>query len=218
MTVLLTGYEPFGDHDENPSGDLAAALDGETIGGHDVVGRVLPVEFDALRGDLIDLLDEHDPDAVLGLGLAAGRNALTVERVGVNVAEAGSTPDNADATPHGDPLDGAGADAHLATIPVEDVAAAMLDAGVPARVSNTAGTHCCNAFLYHALSLVDDAPAGFVHVPLTPAGAVALATAAGGPDAGGPTAAGAVHPSLSLNVQRRGVEAALDAIAPSKRR
>jgi len=211
MTILLTGYEPFGDHATNPSGDIADALDGATVAGHEVVGRVLPVEFDALRGELADLLDDHDPDAVLGIGLAAGRNALTVERVGVNVADAGSTPDNADVTPHGDPLSETGADAHLATIPVESVAAAMLDAGVPARVSNTAGTHCCNAFLYHAVSLTD-VPAGFVHVPLTPAGAVALATAGDGPDAGGPTSAGAVQPSVSLEVQRHGVEAALATI------
>ncbi|MCL7418265.1 MAG: pyrrolidone-carboxylate peptidase, partial [Halalkalicoccus sp.] len=69
MTVLLTGYEPFGEHDTNPSERLATRFDGKTVDGMEVVGRVLPVEFDRVEGELLDAIEEVDPDLVLSMGL-----------------------------------------------------------------------------------------------------------------------------------------------------
>lgn len=89
MTVLLTGYEPFDDHDTTPSGAIARDLDGGTVAGHEVVGRVLPVEFDAVRDELAALLDDHDPAAVLGPTSARAVHAsmsLDVQRRGVTAA------------------------------------------------------------------------------------------------------------------------------------
>lgn len=219
MTVLCTGYEPFGDHDENPSAMVADRLDGRTVAGHDVVGCVLPVEFDALRGELEALLDEHDPDVVVGLGLASGRASVAVERVGINVADAVTVPDNAEADPENQRVDAAGPDAYLATLPVVDAVEDLLDAGIPARVSNTAGTHCCNDHLYttHWLleergelvrddgnSAVEDdsdgVPAGFVHLPLTPAMAARDAIEDNAHRGGG------VSPSMAVALQVDAVE------------
>ncbi|WP_430503987.1 peptidase [Haloparvum sp. PAK95] len=216
MTVLCTGYEPFGDHDENPSAMVAERLDGRTVAGHDVVGRVLPVEFDALREELASLVDEHDPDAVVGMGLAGGRASVAVERVGINVADAVTVPDNAEADPENERVDAAGPDAYLATLPVVEAVQTLLDAGIPARVSNTAGTHCCNDHLYttHRLlaergDLVRDAdsddaadgvPAGFVHLPLTPAMAAGDAVEDNAHRGGG------VSPSMAVALQVDAVE------------
>ncbi|MFW5939379.1 MAG: peptidase [Halolamina sp.] len=200
MTLLCTGYEPFGDHETNPSEQVARDLDGETVGGHEVVGAVLPVEFDRVGDELAALIDEHDPAAAVATGLAAGRTTVSVERVGINVDDAVTVPDNADDAPHDAPIDPAGADAHLATIPVVESVEAMLDAGVPARVSNSAGTHCCNHALY-SLGENHDVPAGFVHLPLTPSGAVAEAEA--------PERGGGVQASLPRSLQVRGVRTVL---------
>ena len=156
MTVLCTGYEPFGDHDENSSAMVAERLDGRTVAGHDVVGRVLPVEFEVLREELASLLDEFDPDVVVGMGLAGGRAGVAVERVGINVADAVTVPDNAEADPENERVDATGPDAYLATLPVVDAVQALLDAGIPARVSNTAGTHCCNDHLYTTHRLLEE--------------------------------------------------------------
>lgn len=214
MTVLCTGYEPFGDHDENPSAMVAERLDGRTVAGHDVVGRVLPVEFDALHGELDALLDEHDPDVVVGMGLAGGRASVAVERVGINVADAVTVPDNAEADPENQRVDPAGPDAYLATLPVVDAVEALLDAGIPARVSNTAGTHCCNNHLYTTHRLLDErgdladsgrgTPAGFVHLPLTPAMAAGDAVDDNAHRGGG------VSPSMTVALQVDAVERVLE--------
>ena len=202
MTLLCTGYEPFGDHETNPSERVARELDGGTVAGHEVVGAVLPVEFDRVAGELAALIDEHDPAAVIATGLAGGRSAVSVERVGINVDDAVTVPDNADDSPHAARIDPAGADAHLATIPVVESVEALLDAGIPARVSNSAGTHCCNHALYSLLEN-HDVPSGFVHLPYTPEQAVSEAEA---PERGGGVAA-----SMSLPLQVEGVRRVFEA-------
>ncbi|XVH32498.1 peptidase [Haloferacaceae archaeon DSL9] len=208
MSLLVTGYEPFGDHDDNPTRRIVRDLDGDRIAGRDVVGAVLPVEFAALRGRLASLLDEHDPDVVIATGLAAGRPAISVERVGINVADAVTTPDNADADPENGTLDADGPDAYLSTLPVDRVAAALLDAGIPARVSNTAGTHLCNGALYTLHALFDerdrDSLGGFLHVPLAPSQAAAKAADEGA------VRGGSVRPSLPLALQTRAVRLAFE--------
>lgn len=202
MTLLCTGYEPFGDHEANPSAQVARELDGQSVAGHEVVGAVLPVEFDAVGDELATLVAEHDPAAVIATGLAAGRTTVSVERVAVNVDDAVTVPDNADASPHATAIAEAGADAHFATVPVVAAVEAMLDAGVPARVSNSAGTHCCNHALYSLLEQFEqegrETPAGFVHLPLTPEQAVAEAEA--------PERGGGVTASLPLALQVEGVK------------
>lgn len=208
MTVLLTGYEPFGDHEENPTAALARRLDGERVAGREVVGRVLPVEFGAAADRLAGLFDEHDPDCLLSTGLAAGRAGVSVERVGVNVNDAAGTPDNAEADPHNARIDPEGPDAYLSTLPVVRVVEALLDADIPAHVSNTAGTHLCNDALYSGRALVEsrgsEAPVGFVHLPLTPAQAARKGRE------GNAARGGSVQPSMPLDLQERAVKLALE--------
>jgi pyroglutamyl-peptidase len=231
MTLLLTGYEPFGDHDRNPSAEVARKLDGttvaepETSASHEIVGRVLPVEFDRAAEEMRDLIEAQDPDAVVATGLAAGRTAMSVERVGVNVADCAGIPDNADATPRNERIRGDGgrdgdADtgsppaAYFATLPVVEIVEDLLGAGIPARVSNTAGTHLCNNILYETQAYLEgraseenendgsesEIPMGFIHLPLTPE--MAAEKAKEGEAASG----GAVEPSLPLQAQVEAVE------------
>ena len=212
MTLLLTGYEPFGEHDRNPSAEVARELDGREISGHEVVGEVLPVEFERAGEEMERLIDRHDPAVVVATGLAAGRTAVSVERVGVNVADCAGVPDNADAEPRDERLRADDAVAYFATLPVVSVVEALLADGVPARVSNTAGTHCCNDLLYRTRAFVEreslDVPVGFVHLPLTPE------QAAGKAREGAATAGRAVQPSLSPDRQvaaiRRTFEVAIE--------
>ncbi len=206
MTVLCTGYEPFGDHDVNPSGEVAEALDGRTVAGHEGVGRVLHVAFGAAEDRMADLIDEHDPAAVVATGLAAGRSAVCVERVAINVADTVGVPDNDGNDPVDERLDPTGPDARRSTLPVRETVEACLAAGVPARVSNSAGTHLCNGILYRTLALLEgtDTPAGFLHLPATPEQA---ATAASEGEA---TRGGSVQPSLPRTLDERAVELAFE--------
>lgn len=210
MTLLLTGYEPFGDHDRNPSAKVARKLDGETVSGREVVGRVLPVEFGRASDDMEALIEEYDPVAIAATGLAAGRAAISVERVGINVADCAGIPDNADEEPRNERIREGDDAAHFATLPVVEVVAKLLDAGIPTRVSNTAGTHLCNDVLYQTRAYLERAgkgsetPMGFVHLPLTPEGAAASA------QDGEATSGGGVQASMALETQVAAVRKAFE--------
>ncbi len=206
-TVLLTGFEPFGGDTTNPSADVAHALDGETlelteadtgIGAADatntatratIIGRVLPVSFAASAAELERLVAEHQPDLIIALGLADGREAITPERVAINYADA-RIPDNDGAQPRDEPLDADGPAARFTGLPVKRIVRALTDAGHPATVSLTAGSYVCNALAYHLGGIAEQhahdtgahPAAGFIHVPnwpaqrLTPAIRLAIAT------------------------------------------
>lgn len=149
-TLLLTAFGPFGGDGYNPT---QHALDpvAEAVSGHArVVAEVLRVEYAAACTRVRELIRTHRPDVVVGLGLAAGRAAITPERVAINLAEA-RIPDEAGAQPLGVPLvDGTDA-AHFSTLPVAAMVQAVDAAGVPAAVSYSAGAFVCNAVMYAAL-------------------------------------------------------------------
>lgn len=212
MTLLLTGYEPFGDHDRNPTAEVARELDGERVADQEVVGRVLPVEFDRTSDEMEALIEEFDPEAIVATGLAAGRAGVCVERVGINVADCGGIPDNDEAEPRNERIrvGGEAAAAFFATLPVVEIVEDLLAAGIPARVSNTAGTHLCNNVLYQTRAYLEaqwkrpEVPMGFVHLPLTPEGAAEKA------QEGEATSGGSVEPSMALETQVEAVERALE--------
>ncbi|MDQ7249725.1 pyroglutamyl-peptidase I family protein [Dongia sedimenti] len=165
MTILITGFEPFAGLAYNPSAEIAAALDGKEIGGRAVVGRLLPVEFARYRAGLEALLREFSPTLYIGFGLAFGEDMIRIERFGVNLADF-DIPDNAGAKHNGRAIEPDGPAARGATLPCAEIRAALLQAGIPARLSNSAGSYLCNATLYSALGLcAPNAPCGFIHLP-----------------------------------------------------
>jgi pyroglutamyl-peptidase len=182
--VLVTGFEPFGGEALNPSARVAQALHGRTIDGVPVIGAVLPCVFGAAIDALRDALERHRPQLVLALGQAAGRSALSLERVAINVDDA-RIPDNAGVQPVDTPVVAKGPAAHFTTLPVKAMVAALRAAGHPAELSHSAGTFVCNHVFYglqHALRARRSARSGFMHLPLLPeqarAGQPSLALAA----------------------------------------
>jgi pyroglutamyl-peptidase len=171
QTVLLTGFEPFDGEAVNPSWLIAQALDGERIGGAAVVARQLPCVFGRAQQALGAALAEHRPALVLALGQASGRCELSIERVALNVDDA-RIPDNAGAQPADEPVVPGGPAAYFSTLPIKAMVAAVRGAGIPASVSQTAGTFVCNHVFYalmHALQTRPGVRGGFMHVPLLPA-------------------------------------------------
>jgi len=168
--VLLTGFEPFGGDVRNPSAEIVAALQGRVIGGRRVVGVVLPCVFEASTAMLRRLLREHRPELVIATGLAGGRGELAVERVAINVQDA-RIPDNAGVQPVDRPVVAGGPAAYWSTLPVKAIVARLRRDGLPAGVSQTAGTFVCNHvfyFLMHALRRQRGVRGGFIHVPWLP--------------------------------------------------
>ncbi len=168
--ILVTGFEPFGGEPINPSAEVARALHGRTIEGAPVVGLVLPCVFGASIDSMRAALDHHRPQLVLALGLAAGRDGFTLERVAINLDDA-RIADNAGAQPIDAPVEPRGPAAHFTTLPIKAMVAALRDAGHSASVSNSAGTFVCNHVFYglqHALKRRRSVRSGFMHLPCLP--------------------------------------------------
>jgi pyroglutamyl-peptidase len=171
--VLLTGFDPFGGDPINPSWLIASALHRRQIGGHRVLAAQLPTQFDASVLRLKALLKAHRPALVICLGLASGRTALSLERIAINVDDA-RIADNAGAQPVDTAVVPGGPAAYFTSLPIKAMRQAIQAAGVPAEVSQTAGTFVCNHIFYalmHALATTRGLArtrGGFIHVPMLP--------------------------------------------------
>ena len=168
-SVLLTGFAPFGGERVNPSWQAVSALQGARIAGHRVVARELPVLFGASVEALRAAIGEVKPALVLCVGQAGGRTQLSLERVAINVDDA-RIPDNAGAQPVDRPVVPRGPAAYFATLPIKAMLAELRAAGIPAEISQTAGTYVCNHVFYglmHALRATGTR-GGFVHIPYAP--------------------------------------------------
>ncbi len=201
--ILVTGFEPFVGHAVNPSEDLAKALDGRVFGGATVRAAVLPVHHLEAAARAAALVDDLHPDAVVHFGLAGGRARVALERVAVNVMDF-DVPDNAGYRARGEVCESAGPAAYLATLPLAPMLDALLGRGIPAYLSNTAGTYLCNRTMYATLHLAATrglgTRAGFVHLPLLPS-----MVAATGVDA----------PSMDFALMLEAAETALAVVAAS---
>ncbi|GAB3353201.1 pyroglutamyl-peptidase I [Lysobacter tyrosinilyticus] len=167
--VLLTGFAPFGGETTNPSWEAVRQLQGRRIAGHRIVTRCLSVEFGTSLKELRAAIRETKPSLVLCVGQAGGRPAISLERVAINVDDA-RIPDNAGAQPIDAAIVDDGPAAYFTDLPIKAMLAALREAGIPAEVSQTAGTYVCNHVFYglmHALRR-QKVRGGFVHIPYSP--------------------------------------------------
>jgi pyroglutamyl-peptidase len=171
--VLLTGFDAFGGAVINPSWLAVQALHGRQVMGHTVVAAQLPTVFGASLQVLGTLLAKHQPALVVCVGQAGGRNAISLERVAINVDDA-PIPDNAGARPIDAPVVPGAPAAHFSTLPIKAMLAALQREGLPVEVSQTAGTFVCNHVFYSLMQTIATRPelrhtrGGFVHVPWLP--------------------------------------------------
>jgi len=167
----LSGFEPFGGESINPSWKVARRLEEAPLAGVEVVGICLPVAQYRAVDLAVAAIERIAPDLVISLGQAGGRARVTSERIAVNVDDY-RMPDNDGNQPDGRRIAADGPDAYLCTLPVKRMVAAMIGAGVPAAISNTAGTYLCNHVAFSVLHYLSgkeqQIPAGFVHLPYLP--------------------------------------------------
>lgn len=171
--ILLTGFEPFGGETINPSWEATRALHDAIIAGHRVVAMELPCVFGRAAAVLGKALRRHRPVLTICTGQAGGRPGLTPERVAINVDDA-RIPDNAGAQPLDRPIARRGPAAYFTTLPNKAIVQAIRAQGIPADLSNTAGTFVCNHVAYalmQRLARSRQRPrprGGFIHVPFIP--------------------------------------------------
>ena len=165
MNLLLTGFEPFGGDRQNASWLAVSALP-DRIGPWTVHKLLVPTVFGLAAEKAVAVAADLRADAVLCVGQAAGRRAVTPEMVAVNLRYA-SIPDNAGRQPQDEPVIPGAPAAYFSTLPVRAMAAAIQLSGVPAAVSYSAGTFVCNDLMYSLLHHFSgtETRAGFLHVP-----------------------------------------------------
>ena len=166
--LLITGFDPFGDNAINPSWEAVKALP-EQIGKYELCKLNIPTVYGKAAEMVVSAAEELGAHVVICVGLAGGRDAVTPERIAVNIRDA-KIPDNAGVLHGGEPVAEDGPAAYFATLPVARMAQAIRNANIPAAVSNTAGTYVCNDVLYTLLHHFRDTNvrAGFIHVPRLP--------------------------------------------------
>lgn len=177
--ILVTGFEPFGGETVNPSWEVVKQLEGMTIDDCRVVTRQLPCVFGESLTVLNSAIDELNPTVVVAVGQAGGRVDITVERVGINVDDA-RIPDNRGQQPIDVAIVPDGPAAWFSSLPIKAMVAAMREKGIPASVSQTAGTFVCNHVMYgllHKIRERTNVKGGFIHIPYLPEQAAAHAGA-----------------------------------------
>lgn len=203
MKLLLTGFDPFGGEPINPAWE-AVKLVSDKIDDVEVVKLEVPTVFYKSIDTVAAAIEKEKPDAVLCIGQAGGRYDLTPERVAININDA-RIPDNEGKQPLDGPVFEDGEPAYFATLPIKAMVSAIREAGVPASISNTAGTYVCNHLMYGVLyTLAKKYPGvrgGFMHVPFVTSQVVNRPTPA---------------PSLSTETIAKGIEAAIKAIGANK--
>lgn len=170
-TVLLTGFDPFGGEVRNPSWEAVRGLRGARIAGHAVEVARIPTSFARCAAALARAVARHRPALVLCTGLALGRAAVSLERVAINCIDA-RIADNDGEQPVDRPVVPGAPAAYFAPLPLKAMLAAIRARGVPAEVSNSAGTFVCNALAFHlAHGIATRWPGlrgGFIHLPAAP--------------------------------------------------
>ena len=166
--LLITGFDPFGGESINPSWEAVSRLP-EVIGNYRLTKLQIPTVFGRAAEAVLAAAELDNPDVILCVGQAGGRDAVTPERIAINIASA-ARPDNAGNQPREEAILPDGPDGIFSTVPVRSMADAITAAGLPGRVSNTAGTFVCNDTLYRLLSHYAGSGirVGFLHVPHLP--------------------------------------------------
>ena len=192
--LLITGFDPFGGADRNPSREAVMALP-DVIGDYTLFKLEIPTVFGLAAETVLRAAADLRPDAILCVGQAGGRANITPEVVAINLRDA-SIPDNRGNQPRDIPVVENAPAAYFSTLPVRHMVEAVKAAGVPCALSYSAGVFVCNDLLYTLLHHYDGTPVrvAFVHIPYLP------------------EQAGEGVPSLPLDEAVKGLTAAIQAL------
>jgi pyroglutamyl-peptidase len=173
--VLLTGFDPFGGEPVNPASEAIKRLSAKNFENIELVTKQIPTVFHKSIDVLKQAIQDIQPNVVICVGQAGGRSEITVERVAINVDDA-RIPDNEGNQPIDVPIVPNGPVAYWSTLPIKAIVKNIREAGIPASVSQTAGTFVCNHLFYGLAHLIaTEFPSirgGFIHIPFLPEQAV----------------------------------------------
>lgn len=198
MKILITGFDPFGGENINPALEAVKKLP-NTILDSEVIKIEIPTVFEKSLQKIEENIIKHNPDVVISVGQAGGRFGVTPERVAINIDDA-RIKDNEGNQPIDIKIFEDGENAYFSNLPIKAMVKEMTDNGIPASVSNTAGTFVCNHVMYGILYLIDkkypNMRGGFIHVPYIPSQVVTKPN----------------NPSMSIDDIAKGLELCIKAV------
>lgn len=169
--ILITGFNPFGGEPVNPALEAVKRLDGKEIEGYKIITNEIPTVFGKAIDKLKESIEETHPELVICVGQAGGRSAITPERIAINVDDA-RIEDNEGNQPIDRKIIDGGPAAYFTKLPIKAMVKKMNDNGIPASVSNTAGTFVCNHIFYGLMHHLEtegkNIRGGFIHIPFLP--------------------------------------------------
>lgn len=202
MKILVTGFDPFGGETINPAIETVNRLP-DVIAGAEILKLEVPTVCHKSLQVIDEAIKKYDPDVILSIGQAGGRPDITVERVGINVDDC-RIPDNEGNQKIDEPVYPDGPAAYFVTIPIKAMVQKIQSKGIPASISNTAGTFVCNHVTYGVCHLVatkyPGKRSGFIHIPYLPQQVTNKSN----------------MPSMSQDFLVEGITAAIEAIAETK--
>ena len=202
MKILVTGFDPFGGETINPAIETVKRLP-DVIAGAEILKLEVPTVCHKSLQVIDEAIKKYDPDVILSIGQAGGRPDITVERVGINVDDC-RIPDNEGNQKIDEPVYPDGPAAYFVTIPIKAMVQKIQSKGIPASISNTAGTFVCNHVTYGVCHLVatkyPGKRSGFIHIPYLPQQVTNKSN----------------MPSMSQDFLVEGITAAIEAIAETK--
>ncbi len=167
MKILLTGFDPFGGEPVNPAEEAVKRVR-DNINGVEVIKITIPTVQTKSVEAIERAIELHNPDVVISVGQAGGRFDITPERVAINMDDF-RIPDNEGNQPTDKTIQKDGKTAYFSNLPVKAMVKHMNDNGIPATLSNTAGTFVCNHVMYGILYMIDkkypNIKGGFIHIP-----------------------------------------------------
>lgn len=198
MKILVTGFDPFGGETINPAIESVKRLP-DTIAGAQIIKLEIPTVVHTSLACINDAIRTHKPDMVLSIGQAGGRSDITVERVGINIDDC-RIPDNAGNQPIDVAIYEDGPTAYFSNLPIKAMVQEIRAHGIPASISNSAGTFVCNHVLYGVRYMIEHdfkgMKSGFIHIPFLPSQVVDKAN----------------QPSMALDVIVEGLKKAIEAM------
>lgn len=170
MKILVTGFDPFGKESINPAIEAVKRLDDE-IANAQIIKLEIPTIAHTSLAVIKQAIEDHEPDMVLSIGQAGGRSDITVERIGINIDDY-RIADNGHQQPIDEKIFADGPDAYFVNLPIKAMVKSIRSAGIPASISNSAGTFVCNHVTYGVRYLLEKRgkgqKSGFIHIPYLP--------------------------------------------------
>jgi pyroglutamyl-peptidase I len=200
MRILVTGFEPFGQDNVNPSSELLKKLPSQILTA-DVIKLEIPVVRWKALDKIREAIKEYSPDVVLSVGQLASRSDISIERVAINIDDY-QMPDNDGNKPIDEPIIKDAPNAYFMSIPIKAIHKKLIENRMPASISNSMGTYLCNHVAYGVANMIseyENIKSGFIHIPILPEQAINKPKT----------------PSMSLETSTRAIELVIEAIVES---